>query len=132
MMTDGRLPTKVEAIRVDHLIRNSPTKKAMAIVTVRVDSVEVKLMVQRRSCHAKRKANKKVATIPGTTSGRPVYRKVVQWVQPSILAASSISFGMESKKPLVIQMQKGSAMVVKAMIRQVRVLYNPSDDIMRK
>lgn len=132
MMMDGALPIKVDAMRVGHFILNSPTKNAMAIVTVRVDSVDVKLMVQRRSCHANRKANKKVATIPGITNGRPVWRNAAHREQPSIKAASSISFGMESKNPLVIHIQNGRAMVVKAMIRLVRVLYNPRDAMMRK
>ena len=132
MIIDGALPINVDAMRVGHLILNSPTKNAMAIVTVRVDSVDVKLMVQRRSCHANRKANKKVATMPGITSGRPAWRNAVHREQPSIIAASSISFGIESKKPLVIHIQNGSAMVVKAMMRLVRVLYNPRDAMIRK
>ena len=55
---------------------------------------------------------KRQVEIPGIEIGSTTLKKVVNWLQPSIMAASSMSNGIVSKKPFVIQMENGRLIAV--------------------
>ncbi|GAB3996599.1 hypothetical protein GCM10029992_17170 [Glycomyces albus] len=45
----------------------------------------------------------------GAASGRIIPKKICAWLAPSIVAASSSSLGMVSKKPFISQVETPSA-----------------------
>jgi len=123
---EGVLPIILAAVNIGHLIRNSPTRNAIPNVTGRTESVEVKHIDHSKSCQLSKNANIKVATIPGTAKGIEMRKTACNLEHPSIIADSSKSLESVSKKPFIIQLQKGREMAIKAIIKLVRVLYNPN------
>ena len=52
--------------------------------------------------------NSAAVTSPGRTIGSITCQSTLKWLQPSTSAASSISRGTSSKKPIMIQTMSGS------------------------
>ncbi|MNT63050.1 hypothetical protein D3C72_2008260 [compost metagenome] len=50
--------------------------------------------------------------MPGSVSGRMIWRKATNWVAPSIIAASSRSLGMPSKKDCIRKVANGTLKAV--------------------
>ena len=65
-------------------------------------------MAKSSSLHEATKAKMAVAATPGAASGRTILRREPNRVQPSIIALSSSSRGMDSKYPTSIQTVKGT------------------------
>ncbi|MNE72246.1 hypothetical protein D3C80_1681700 [compost metagenome] len=64
--------------------------------------------------------------MPGKVSGRMISRNAVNFVAPSIIAASSRSFGIPSKKDCIRKVAKGTLKAVYTTIKPVRLLVRPS------
>ena len=84
----------------------SPTGKV--IVSFR----EISMSAKRSSDQAAVKTKPSVAPRPGRVSGKITLRKAWNLVQPSIIAASSRSFGMPSKKDCIRKVAKGTLKAV--------------------
>ena len=80
--------------------------KPQVIVLSASDWIKIRAITY--SFHARTK--EKIATVasPGVEIGKIMRKNEPNWLQPSIIADSSISNGTESKKPLRSQMQNAS------------------------
>ena len=67
---------------------------------------------------------------PGLASGRMSRQNVPNGVRPSTCPDSSISRGMVSKKPYIIQAQNGTEMVRYVMTRPAGLLRSPMPAMM--
>ena len=72
------------------------------------------------------KAKTPTLAMPGAMSGIMMRRSTVTGPAPSMMAASSISFGTSAKKERSIQMEKGSAKVKLMTMRAGSVSISPS------
>ena len=75
-----------------------PVKKASAAGTVRELFVEVSVMANRKSFHAKMNTRIAAVNVPGAARGTMTFVKDCQGVAPSIDAACSSSHGISRKK----------------------------------
>ena len=79
-----------------------PTGKvaaALLLISIRANS---------NSLHAAVNTKPSVAAMPGSVSGSMIWRKATNWVAPSIIAASSRSRGIPSKKDCIRKVAKGT------------------------
>jgi hypothetical protein len=88
-------------------------------------SVWMKAEAYATSPQAVRKLKNAVTARPGRASGMITRQNVANGPQPSIAAASSSEVEMESKYPLSIQAQNGTAIVRFAMMSEGSVLMSP-------
>src|ERR1700689_359499 len=82
------------------------------IGTVKEVSRFMKISAARNSFHELMNANSATVTIAGTARGRKMRVKRLQAEQPSIIAASSISRGIDSKLLRMRKTEKGSCRIV--------------------
>ena len=80
----------------------SPTGKVAASLLL------ISISAKSSSDQAAVKTKPSVAAMPGSVSGRMIWRKATNWVAPSIIAASSRSLGMPSKKDCIRKVAKGT------------------------
>src|SRR5215510_7462570 len=87
----------------------SPRTRSVATpsVTGFSSEEEMKVRAYTNSCIVSAKAKMTTVRIPGTESGSTVFTKAPTTVQPSTMAASSISRGTDLKKPMNSQVQNG-------------------------
>ena len=71
-------------------------------------ALEISISANSSSLHAAVKTKPSVAAMPGNVSGRMIWRKARKRVAPSIIAASSRSFGMPSKKLCIRKVANGT------------------------
>ena len=71
----------------------------------------MKVSAYRNSFHASVNAKRDAATNPGAASGRTTLVSACILVAPSISAASSRSSGIDSKKPISVQVTNGTVKV---------------------
>ena len=74
--------------------------------------LEISISANSSSLQAAVKTKPSVAAMPGSVSGRMIWRKAPKRVAPSIIAASSRSFGMPSKKDCIRKVAKGTLKAV--------------------
>ena len=103
------------AIRLFHSIPYSPI--ALYILTVRGyrRSVLIKVRAPIRSPHPQRKVNAAETTMPGYVMGTMTLQNTWNRPHPSIIAASSSSFGISRKYGRSVMIQKG------ILCRQVKI-----------
>src|SRR5688500_15453926 len=77
---------------------DDPVKKASAAGTVREAFVDVSVMANRKSFHAKMKTRIAAVNVPGAASGTMTLVKDCHGVAPSMEAACSSSHGISRKK----------------------------------
>ena len=75
---------------------------------VRISVCEVNVMAKSSSLHEATKAKIAVAATPGAARGRTTRQSAPKRLQPSSMALSSSSSGMDSKYPTSIQTVKGT------------------------
>src|SRR3954462_7777262 len=97
-----------------------------------IDESVVSTSAHTYEFQAIRKVKSATATSPGRASGRMMRQKVCRYDAPSIIAASSMSRGIERKNPISIHTENGSANDEYARIRAKYVLSKPRSDIRRK
>ncbi|MNY56476.1 hypothetical protein D3C86_1925580 [compost metagenome] len=73
---------------------------------------EISISANSNSLHAAVKTKPSVAAMPGNVSGRMIWRNAVKRLAPSIIAASSRSFGIPSKKDCMRKVAKGTLKAV--------------------
>ncbi len=105
---------------------------AMPTDSTYIDESVVSTSAHTYEFHAMRKVNSATATSPGRASGRITCQNACMYDAPSIIAASSMSRGIERKKPISIHTENGSANDEYARISARYVLRRPRSDISRK
>src|SRR5512141_1184358 len=100
---------------------NAALNEASPTVPTQRVGLLMKVLAKMNSSQAVKNEITAVATRAGSESGRTIRQIVVNGPHPSTNAASSISFGMESKNPFSVQMQSGSAKVQSAMMSPANV-----------
>ena len=99
----------------------APVKKFRAAGTVRLASVDVRVMAKTKSFQAKKNTRIAAVNTPGAASGTITLRKAWKGVAPSTLAACSSSQGISRKNAESTQMAIGRAKVMYGMIRPGQV-----------
>ena len=90
----------------------APEISEMLTGTVRWLSSDTKVSANRNSFHAPMKASRPVETIAGASSGMKTSKMMRSGPQPSMIAASSSSFGRPRMKVVRIQTVNGSVNTV--------------------
>jgi hypothetical protein len=96
------------AERWPHWISYWPTMKNRPAESVRISVRDVKVITKSSSLHNATNAKMAVAATPGAASGRMIRQRAPKLVQPSTIALSSISRGIDSKYPTSIQTVNGT------------------------
>src|SRR5215475_4709267 len=111
----------------------SPRTRSVATpsVTGFSSEEEMKVRAYTNSCIVRVKAKMTTVRIAGTESGSTVFTKAPTTVQPSTMAASSISRGTDLKNPMNNQVQKGIVKVGYTSTSDHRESCNPSKDTTR-
>src|SRR5438034_11393974 len=105
----GRAAITAAAISSFHCTRYSPTMLAMPTDSTYIDESVVSTNAHTYEFHAMRNVNSATATRPGRASGMITRQNACWYDAPSIIAASSMSRGIERKKPISIHTENGSA-----------------------
>ena len=98
----GTVATLDAAISAGQSLVNCITNFCRPIVMVCTPSVRKKMLAKVYSPHALIKVKIPTVEIPGIEIGSTTLKKAVNWLQPSIMAASSMSNGIVSKKPTTL------------------------------
>ena len=101
-MTIGKVATIATPATCPQSVPCGVTSPGMPTVRVR-DSKAVRIMANNSSFQLRIKHKTAVAAMPGAARGNSTFMNVPALVLPSICAASSISLGMSSKNPRIIQ-----------------------------
>lgn len=88
-------------------------------------SLVVIMRANKNSFHAMMKQKIPAVISPSAAMGKTILRMTCNRVEPSTRAASSVSSGMPSINPLIIQMAKGMTREILTRIRPRRVSNNP-------
>src|SRR5262249_20395667 len=86
---------------------NFETKVSSPTGKVDESLLEMSISANKSSLQAAVKTKPSVAAMPGGVSGSTIGRNAMNWVAPSILAASSSSYGMPSKKDCIKKVANG-------------------------
>lgn len=104
---EGKVNITALAIIRSQSIENSLRKVLIPTGVTQTFGLFVNVKATKNSSHAIKKENILVATIPGKLKGNVILSIAPTLVQPSIIAASSNSGGIKSKKPFKNQVLKG-------------------------
>ena len=103
-------PIWFQEINISAIKSEAPTERFFEF------EVGARIRLYKNSFQVPRKVIIELAATPGRAKGKAILKKVCNRELPSILAASSNSFGIVSKNPILIQIVKGSHIYVPIMI----------------
>ena len=101
----------VAAVTCPQKISNCPLKNEILTVAVRQASFVFKVSERRNSFQAPIKTIIAAVKIPGAASGKTILKKVLSLDEPSMVADSSISFGIWAKCVIRIKVATGKVML---------------------